>query len=315
MNARLLLLIVSLPPQPSSLRVRVWRRLRGLGAVALKRTVYLLPDTGDHYEQFQWLSQEIQRVGGEATLLRIEQIENMNTAEVVRLFHEARDPEYRELAERYRKVLHALDRKSAAKSAQIQEDLAQLQRDFERVREIDFFDAPGRAEVERLKEAIDMRRRPAETPRRRDRPALDLRALRGRRWVTRPRPHVDRIASAWLIKRFIDPDASFEFAEPREHAPEAIPFDTPGAELSHDGEDCTFETLIKRAGLRDRRLTRIAEIVHEADLRDGKFPRDEARGIDLAIRGLLAAHPDDYDVLNHGLALFEGLYAGASRKE
>ena len=311
----MLLLIVSLPPQPSSLRVRVWRRLRGLGAVALKRTVYLLPDTPDHYEHFQWLSQEIQREGGDATLLRVSQIENMSAADVIRLFHEARDPEYRQLAIRYRKVLHELERKTAAKSARVHDDLVKLQKDFERVRELDFFDAPGRAEVERLKEAIDMRSRPPEASRRHQKPALDLRALRGRRWVTRPRPHVDRIASAWLIKRFIDQDATFVFAEPREHAADAIPFDTPGAELSHDGNDCTFETLIKRAGLRDRRLTRIAEIVHEADLRDGKFPRDEARGIDLAIRGLLAANPDDHEVLAHGLALFEGLYAGASRKE
>lgn len=313
MNTTLLLLIVSLPPRPSSLRVRVWRRLRGLGAVALKRTAYLLPDTPDHYEHFQWLAQEIQRDGGEATLLRIERIENMPMEDVVRLFHEARDPEYRELATRYRKALQALDRK--AKSPSIDGELARLRKDYERVRELDFFDAPGRAEVERLQEAIAMRRRPPEEAKRQARPTLDLQALKGRRWVTRPRPHVDRIASAWLIKRFIDPDARFEFAEPRAQAAEAIPFDTPGAELSHDGNDCTFETLIKRAGLRDRRLTRLAEIVHEADLRDGKFPRDEARGIDLAIRGLLAAHPDDHQVLAHGVALFEGLYAGASRKD
>src|SRR5438477_59284 len=89
----------------------------------------------------------------------------------------------------------------------------------------------------------------------------------------------------------------------------------PGAELSHDGDDCTFETLVKRLGIRDRRLTRLAEIVHEADLRDGKFAREEARGIDLAIRGFLAADEDDHQVLSHGFALFEGLYAGASRKE
>jgi hypothetical protein len=160
-----------------------------------------------------------------------------------------------------------------------------------------------------------MRKRPSEEPTRRDKPTLDLRNLRGRRWITRPRPHVDRIASAWLIKRFIDPEATFLFAAPQEFPPDAIPFDTPGAELSHYGNDCTFETLLKRAGLRDRRLTQLAEIIHEADLRDGKFPRDEARGIDLAIRGFLAAHSDDHEVLTHGLALFEGLYAGASRTE
>ena len=315
MNPTFLLLIVSLPPSPSSLRVRVWRRLRALGAVALKRTVYLLPDTPDNYEQFQWLGQEIQRERGETILLRVDQVENMSRADILRLFHEARDPEYRQLATRYRKLIQALDRKSAATSARIDRDAAQLQKDFEKLRELDFFDAPGRAEVERLREAIDMRKRPPEGPKRQDRPKLDLRALRGRRWVTRPRPHVDRIASAWLIKRFIDPEASFLFARPAEFPAEAIPFDTPGAELSHEGNDCTFETLVKRAGLRDRRLAHLAEIVHEADLRDGKFPRDEARGIDVAIRGFLAAFPDDHDVLAHGTALFEGLYAGASRKE
>ena len=211
--------------------------------------------------------------------------------------------------------IQALERKSAAASARVDRDLAQLTKDFEKLRELDFFDAPGRAEVERLREAIDMRKRPSEKPTRSDKPTLDLRALRGRRWVTRPRPHVDRIASAWLIKRFIDPEATFLFAGPNEFPSDAIPFDTPKAELSHVGDDCTFETLIKRAGLRDRRLTHLAQIVHEADLRDGKFPRDEARGIDLALRGFLAAYPDDNDVLAHGLALFEGLYAGASRKE
>ena len=315
MNTTFLLLIVSLPPSPSSLRVRVWRRLRALGAVALKRTVYLLPDTADNYEQFQWLGQEIQRERGETILLRVDQIENMSRTDIIRLFHEARDPEYRQLAARYRKLMQTLERKSAAASARVDQDLSQLQKDFEKLRELDFFDAPGRAEVERLREAIDMRKRPPEEPPRRQTPTLDLRALSGRRWVTRPRPHVDRIASAWLIKRFIDPEATFLFVAPREFPPDAIPFDTPGAELSHYGNDCTFETLVKRAGLRDRRLTQLAEIIHEADLRDGKFPRDEARGIDLAIRGFLAAHPNDHDVLTHGLALFEALYAGASRKE
>ena len=314
MDSKLLLLIVSLPPNPSSLRVRVWRRLRAVGAVALKRTVYLLPDTPDHYEHFQWLTQEIQREGGEATLLRIEQIESMSPQDVIRLFHEAREPEFRRLAGRYRKLLLSLDRKSETTRPRVQAELAQLEKEYEKLHEIDFFDAPTGAEVERLREAIAMRTRPSEEPRRREKVTGDLRELRGRQWITRRRPHVDRLASAWLIKRFIDPEATFLFADPKDFPTGAIPFDTPGAEFSHVGEDCTFETLLKRSGLRDRRLTRLAEIVHEADLRDGKFPRDEARGIDLVIRGFLAANADDHQVLEHGLALFEGLYTGASRK-
>jgi hypothetical protein len=309
----LLLLLVGVPPTPSSLRVRVWRRLRSLGAVPLKRSAYLLPDTPERYEDFQWLAQEIQREGGEATLVRVQQIENLAADEVRRLFHEPRDKDYRQLAVRYRKVLQSLDRKSSATGGRVQEELARLARDHQRLRDIDFLGAPGGAEVRRLEEAIAMRTRRPESARREE-PALDLARLRGRRWVTRPRPHIDRIASAWLIRRFIDPDAEFIFAPPAEFPKDAIPFDAPGVELSHQGEDCTFETLVKRARLRDRRLVRLAEVVHEADLRDGKYPHEEARGIDVAIRALLAASADDHQVLAQGMTLCEGLYATTSRK-
>ena len=312
----LLLLLVGLPPTPSSLRVRIWRRLRSLGAVALKRSAYLLPDTPERYEDFQWLAQEIQREGGDATLMRVQQIENLGPADVLRLFHEPRDADYRQLAARYRKVLQGLDRKSAAVSARVHEELTRLAKDHQRLRDVDFFGAPGGAEVRRLEEAIAMRTRRPESARRSEppAPALDLGKLRGRRWVTRPRPHVDRIASAWLIKRFIDANAQFVFAPPADFPADAIPFDAPGVELSHHGEDCTFETLVKRVRLRDRRLARLAEVVHEADLRDGKYAHEEARGIDVAIRALLAASADDHQVLAHGMALFEGLYATTPSK-
>ena len=310
---QLLLLLVGVPPTPSSLRVRVWRRLRSLGAVPLKRSAYLLPDTPDRYEDFQWLAQEIQRDGGDATLIRVQQIENVSPAEVLRLFHEPRDQDYKHLAARYRKLLQGLDRKTAATSARVHDELTRLSKDHQRIRELDFFGAPGGAEVRRLEEAIAMRTRRPESARSDPAPTLDLTKLRGRRWVTRPRPHVDRIASAWLIKRFIDPAAEFVFAPPAEFPKEAVAFDAPGVELSHHGEDCTFETLIKRARLRDRRLTRLAEVVHEADLRDGKYPHEEARGIDVAIRALLAASADDHQVLAQGMAMFEGLYVTTAR--
>src|SRR5262245_50739551 len=163
----LLLLLVGVPPHPSSLRVRVWRRLRSLGAVALKRSAYLLPDTPERYEDFSWLAQEIQREGGEATLIRVQQIENVTSADVLQLFHEPRDHDYRQLATRYRKVLQRLDKK---KSARVQDELARITKDHERIRDIDFFDAPGGAEVRRLEEAIAMRTRRPESVRREERP-------------------------------------------------------------------------------------------------------------------------------------------------
>ncbi len=307
------MLLVGVPPHPSSLRVRVWRRLRSLGAVPLKRSAYLLPDTPERYEDFQWLAQEVQREGGDATLIRVQQIENLSEADVLRLFHEPRDRDYKQLALRYRKVLQGLEKKSPSK--RVMEEQARLAKDHQRLRDIDFFDAPVGAEVRRLEEAIAMRTRRPESARPEARPTLDLTQLRGRRWVTRPRPHIDRIASAWLIRRFIDPEAEFVFAAPAAFPADAIPFDAPGVELSHHGEDCTFETLVKRARLRDRRLVRLAEVVHEADLRDGKYPHEEARGIDVAIRAMLAASADDRQVLAQGISLFEGLYATTPRKK
>ena len=150
MSTPLLLLLVGLPPTPSSLRVRVWRRLRALGAVPLKRSAYLLPDTADRYEDFHWLAQEIQREGGDATLVRVQQIDNVPEPDVLRLFHAPRDADYRHLAGRYRKLLQAPARKSAAASKRVHEELVRLQKEHQRIRDIDFFGAPGGAEVRRL---------------------------------------------------------------------------------------------------------------------------------------------------------------------
>lgn len=315
MQTAWVVLLVSLPPHPSSLRVRVWRKLRALGAVALKKSVYILPFSPETFERFQWLSQEVGKAGGEATLLKVDRIENMKRAEVVRLFHQARDQEYRALAERYRHMARGLERARRGRgAARLDDELARLARDVERVREIDFFEAPGGQEVRRLRETIEMRlHRPGAAATAPGTVALDT--LRGRRWATRPRPHIDRLGSAWLVKRFIDPQAEFLFLPPDEFPADAVPFDTLGAQFGHQGEDCTFETLLGRSGLRDRRLTELAEIVHEVDLRDQKFRREEARGVDLAVRGLLAVFKDDQEVLAHALTLFDGLYAAVGERK
>lgn len=301
------MLLLSLPPHPSSLRVRAWRRLRALGAVPLKNSVYVLPLTPGHHEQFQWLAQEVQRDGGDATLLAVDRIESAKPVEAIRLFQETRHRDYADLARRYRKLLQRLDRRTTLRAA-TRLEARRLARNLERVIEIDFFRAPGRPEVERLREVVERRlRRDEEATPPREAPGLE--SLRGRRWVTRPRPHVDRIASAWLIKRFIDPEAEFLFAAADELPAGAIAFDVLGAEFGHHGQDVTFETLLRCAGLTNPRLAFLAEIVHEADLHDAKFDREEAPGLDLAIRGLLAALKDDHEVLAHGMTLFDGLYA------
>jgi hypothetical protein len=301
-----LVLVVSLPREPSSLRVRAWRRLRTLGALALKQGVWVLPASAETTEQFQWLAQEIQRDGGDATLLRVDRVENLSDEEIVRRFRTARDADYRELAERYHALLRRLERgRRSGSGPRFEDEANRLARDLARVRDVDHFKAVGGDEVLRAKEALEARLTPAAA----SAPAkARLPESTGGLWVTRPRPHVDRLASAWFIRRFVDPEARFVFAAPDARPPDAIPFDMVGAELGHEGDRCTFETLLSLSGRREPALTALAEIVHEADLRDGKFARDEARGVDFAVRGLLAAIPTDEAVLASGLTLFEGLY-------
>lgn len=301
-----LMLIVALPTHPSSLRVRAWRKLRALGAVALKNSVWVLPFSPERLERLQWLTQEIQKDRGEATLVRVDRLENLSEADVVRLFHQAREADYRALATRYRTSLRGLGRRARGVAlGRAADELTRLGRELDRVRELDFFEAPGYQEVDRLRATADMHLRPpAPEP-----AAAPLPDLRGRLWATRPRPHIDRLASAWLIRRFIDADARFLFAPPAEFPPEAVPFDVMGAEFGHQGEDVTFETLLKRGGLDTPSLRTLAEIVHEADLRDGRYDRPETDGIDLAVRGLAAAIKDDQELLGQALALFDGVYS------
>src|SRR6266851_737534 len=304
-----LMLMVSLPPNPSSLRVRVWRKLRTLGAVALRPSVYLLPPTPDNFERFS-VARSGSREGWRRSHFSQRGPDRKHEAVGGRpAISEARDQDYRLLAERYRKIARGLDRKTPPHTrARRDEELARLARELDRIREIDFFDASAYQEAKRFKETIEMRLHPRAAGATSE-PDIPPGSLRGRRWVTRPRPHVDRVASAWLIKRFIDPEADFVFASPKEFPVDAVPFDAAGVEFGHQGEDCTFETLLRRCGLEDQRLAQLAEIVHEIDLRDQKFARDEARGIDLALRGLLATFKDDQEVLTHGMTLFDGLYA------
>ena len=308
-----LVLLLSLPPRPSSVRVRVWRRLRAIGAVPLRSSAYLLPATPERHEDFTWLAQEVRRARGEALLLEVGRIDALTAAQVKQLFREARNAEYRALALRYRALVSRGGPKGEREAARRRVEQVRLARELERIRAIDFFDAGGYDEVRRLRETADMhldRQRPA--PRR---PALDVRKYRGRRWVTRPRPHVDRIATAWLVRRFVDPKARFAFAAPDAFPAGAVPFDAPGAEFGHQGEDCTFETVLKRFGLGDRRLAVMAEIVHDIDLKDGRFGREEASGLDLALRGLRASVRDDRRLLKLGMDLFDGLYASLDRRE
>jgi hypothetical protein len=315
---RWLTLLTTLPPKPTRHRVGVWRKLQRMGAVRLRGAGWILPETPETTELFQWLVQEIQSFRGEVTLLRVDRIETMTDDEIAGLFHKARGVEYQAVVQGCRDILRHLDRYQANHRRaipQLRSRLDGLKRELDRVQSIDYLKARAGERARSLWETTAKRLRAAETRPRatsgRHRTSLPP---RGSTWVTRPRPHIDRIASGWLIKRFCDPEAKFAFADAADAARKGIPFDVLGADFGHHGEDCTFETLVRRFGVKDRRVRVIAEIVHEADLHDGKFTRNEAAGVDLAINGLVEATPDDHELLERGMAIFEGLYTVLKQK-
>lgn len=290
-------LTYSLPSgSSSSPRVAVWRRLRQLGAAAPTGSLYLLPLREEHLEAFGWLAQEIEEAGGEALVLRIERLEGDAEGRVIELSRKAR-------AEEYLKIAGEADAEQKDRP-DLRDRLEKLRRRFAEAARIDFFHAPEKEQA-----AAALARLEADLGRgeRRESPPAELAKYRGRRWVTRPRPHVDRLASAWLIRRFVDPEAEIRYREAPEES--EVSFDMREAEFGHRGNRCTFETLISSFGLGDDpALAALAEIVHEIDLRDGLSARPEIPGVDSLLRGWATAGWSDIELERHGTALFEGLY-------
>ena len=318
-----ILLIHQLPPKPTNLRVRTWRKLQKLGAAAIKNSVYVLPFNKKTHEDFQWLKQEIESAGGEATVLRANSVEGVTDDEIIALFRRDRDEEYARVTAELDGLTEALREQkreaqlSVARISGYEAELDKLHAELERIMATDFFGARGRASAtaayERCQRALRLlQSRGAETVETVPSGgggALDLAQYQGRRWFTRRNLHIDRLASTWLIKRFIDARPRFSFVTEGETVEGGIPFDMFGVELTHHSEDCTFETMIKRFGLSgDQGLRGIAEIVHDIDLKDNKFNRLEAAGLDAVVRGLAELLRDDRKLLRQSGAIFDGLY-------
>lgn len=309
---RWLLLIHQLPSKPAYFRVKIWRRLQGIGAVAVKSTVYALPANAETQEDFEWLLKEIVEGGGEAMVCEARLIDGLSDAQARALFDAARDEDYEAIAKEARALSARFEAASTAEEkAEPRTQTARLRKRLADVAVIDFFGATGRlsaesliAELERgLAEETDM----AKEQRDAQQTANDL---KGRVWVTRKGVHVDRIACSWLIRRFIDPDAVIRFVPGKGYAPKPgeLRFDMFEGEITHEGDRCSFEVLLTRAGLTDPALQAVAEIVHDIDLKDAKFAREEATGIASLIAGICAANPQDEQRIAQGAPVFDNLY-------
>ena len=293
-----LLLIHHLPAEPAYLRVKVLRRLKGIGSVALKNSVYLLPDNEATREDFHWVRREIIDGGGEATLSSARFLEGMSSDELKKVFHNERNEEYAELA---------AAAKAAATGEPTRTEADRLRHRLEEILDRDYFRAPGRSGAERAVGALEARLRGGRT----EVGKSAAERPEGATWVTRSGVHVDRMASTWLIRRFIDPAARFKFVPPEgyEAREGEVRFDMFEGEFTHEGDRCTFETLMARFALEDGALVPIAEIVHEIDCKDEKYGRTETPGIASVIRGIAAAHEHDEDRIAAAAHVFEGLLA------
>ncbi|HEV2284351.1 MAG TPA: chromate resistance protein ChrB domain-containing protein [bacterium] len=298
----------SLPSKArSSPRVAAWRRLKTLGAVSPKGGVYVLPGRPDCIEAFQWLAQEVEDAKGEALLMHVDRFEGMSDEALVALFQNARRQDYAALDVRVA-ALERLLKTRGTGGGNARDAVAKLRREHADIARTDFFESPdGRAVAAKL-DRLDERLTPAGPPTGRVERAAAA-AYRAARWVTRPHPHVDRLACAWLIRRFINPHAAIRYAATPE--PDEIAFDMPGATFGHRGNLCTFETMVRAFELHDPGLRAIAEIVHEIDLRDGRYARPEIPGIDAILRGWGSLGDSEREA--HGVALFEGLYGSLGR--
>jgi hypothetical protein len=305
-----LFLLFNLPAKQSSDRVKVWRRLKKFGAIQLKTSTYVLPDEPVHYERFQWLAKEIIDTGGEATLVRVKDIEGMPHGAIVALFNEARARDYDELFEPLNLLIK--DSKTRKQSPEtFSNQLQKLRQRFQEIRDIDYFRSSRGEDLQRHLQQAEALESPSKKPETKVR--LRAEDYRGKSWITRPRPEIDRVGSAWLIRKFIDPSAKFVFANTPTEFPKAIPYDMFEVEFSHHGDCCTFETLIQRFSIRDRAVLRLAELIHDADVEDDKFHRVEGFGVEQIFKGWAKQGLADQDILAKGFECFDALYAQFKR--
>ena len=315
-----LIFFYSVPSRPVSNRMKVWRKLNKAGAIQLKGAVYILPFTDGHYELLQWLVSEITEMKGEAAFVRVAEMDTMKDAEIIALFSRQRAADYALVG----KALDDLERRlgsiqNGARAQHIKRISAQfsrLRRDFDDIQKIDFFSArEGASADERIRRLNSELKVLSGVKGGKEAPTVfapkNAGDYKGKVWVTRKRPFIDRMASAWLIRRFIDGNAVFDFMDEKDMdniGKGVVTFDVREGEFTHVGDLCTFEALVKSFGLKDKTLKKIAEIVHDLDTKDEKYKSAEAKGVEDILTGIRKTAADDRDALEKGMQVFEMLF-------
>ncbi len=310
-----LLLIHQVPNSPPYLRVKIWRQLQRIGAVAVKNAVYVLPASDQSLEDFHWIAREIVESGGDASVCEATFVEGITNRELIALFQAPREADYSQLLtdikalnEDVRKASKVRDDWASGMAGQV----SRLRQKLNEIEAIDFFSAPGQPQANSRLTDLEGTLRTAPLRKR----SPNKEGYTGRVWTTRKGIHVDRIASAWLIRRFIDPQARFKFVAAKGYKPDAgeIRFDMFDAEFTHEGDLCTFEVLLERMNISDRALQFIAGIVHDIDFKETRFDRAETAGIAAIVAAICTAHKEDDARMDRGCAVLDDLYQFYKRR-
>jgi hypothetical protein len=313
-----LLLIHQIPPKPSYFRVRIWRRLQQVGAIAVKQSVYALPKSQQSLEDFGWILKEIGEGGGDASVCEAYFVEGLTDEQIISIFQRARKGEYEKILQEGRTLQDQLSAdlpEPAETMSKLKSQISRLKSKFDEIVATDFFSAPERSAAEIM--LAHLHSQVTGAPKLKAVVKRSIKELKGRTWVTRENVFVDRIASAWLIRRFVDREANFKFVASETYSPKGkeLRFDMYEGEYTHEGDRCTFEVLVDHLGIMDRGLTPIREIVHSLDLKDEKYHRPETAGLGVLLNGIVLAYPSDKERLERGGALFDALYEHFQRQK
>lgn len=301
---------MQLPTHPSNARVKMWRRLQQVGAIALKGSLYVLPNSASCLEDLEWLRAEALALKGHASVFEASSVEGAEDSDIVDEFRRARDQDYKALANEMRRVQKEVKRLKG-RDGSLARTVRQIEERLSKIRGIDFFSASARQLAETEFENVTRMSRPntASVATSSDK-RINRRDYQGRTWVTRPRPGIDRLSSAWLISRFIDEGARFIFRSDPSDAPDAVPFDMYEGGFGHEGAMCTFEVLLSRFHIENAGVRRLGELVHDLDLKDERYRVPQAAGVQSLVIGLQATFSDDDALLAQGHILFDALYRG-----
>ena len=318
-----LLIFYSVPSQPVSNRMKIWRKLAKTGAVQLKGAVYILPNNEEHYELFQWLISQVTSMGGDGAFVKTSQIETLEESEIITLFNLQREQEYLSIEKKIEDLEMKLSSSRKGGRSQndekLQEQLNKHKKEFADIRRVDFFSSKRGEILSKRIKAVEAEIKGMSAPAQHTRPPMLLSKriedYQNKTWVTRKNPFIDRMASAWFVRRFIDKAAIFIFIAEQEFAQkgkDGVTFDIQGGAFTHVDDLCTFEVMVKSFGIKDKIVKKIAEMVHELDVKDGKYDIPEAQGIEKILTGIRKTSKSDHESLERGMEVFEMLYASKS---